>query len=1841
MVNKIKIAEYALTGLKRHLLTTKAERYKQVLYFFTDPKNNLDISTDLSKLEKKLSLLFNIKGPFIQLLSPSKMGMKWKVICKELGFSERLLNVFPYEKVFLHQEQAFKAIKNNHNVILTASTGRGKTESWLLPILDKLCKEKVKLKIGENNFSPQAIFIYPTKALAFDQYRRIANILSKVNKGIEKDAHITIGIYDADTPFNWAKSRKISLDLLCPSFDENSEICKSCNKILGIDKNRKTAILPARRPGECKIDLDLSFIKLTRVDIEQGVDIILTNPDFLNNRLVNINSNQQGFVASNLRYLVLDEVHLYSGIFGAYVSNILKRLKQLQKKYNPAVNMQIIGASATISKALDTFQTMVGIKNKSDIIHIKEKLIEDFSEKHRKLKEKELLRLLVSSYLGETTLINCLHNKYLAAEEQSETLDEEEKEFTGLIYEDIDTSILSWMDFLEKGLLSFLSISIVKKTYEQLKNKQKEGVLLTLEIIYDVVKDLFTTEDKDIIDRFINNFFTVGSIFGIVERRIHIFLWPMNELYRCAKCFRIYKEPVEKCICGSRWIFPIVSDSKNQQLFLRGNYCSTCNFIFHSTDLIDIGPVFEEETNCPICNKPSLSVYWSPSLYCEKCNEEVQPLQCYKCAHPLTFTDMGIQCTNPACNFFMDFGDYNSSLNTCFKCNAELTSLNKFKIIEKTSGLEVSEIEENVSYLAVVVPVWRNFRSGLLIRSSDINRDNTSKLILEGLVATSGKLIYKICNDCSKSFIPNLLYSSMCPICGSKDLSTSYMQMSSKPELGNFILNKGVMKFERLSKSTLKNFLEKDENSLNKSILHLQQKLGGQKRDPDGYFVKFFSTPTTLTNSLTQYLLRADYSTKSKTDFQKYLSYPKSILFADSYRDVNNHTDNLIDSEMHIYIRNRLLKEIEQPKTLLDLIYNLAENEFDSKPSKGKQRAREMFNHMFETSLRETNINKHVGFIKSHFIPGTYPDLSKFSKGFTKYGNGFFVSQGLVNVRLLCDFDNNLEKVVVRLILEEGSIDTYQLYEKLSKKYNKKLKGLIDLSGKRPTKEYRDFIDLLEEKSLIRKTASEYVDPYVSINDKLIECYLVNEDNPIAYQISTDEFIPEWKFQTSIIENEFEDIVQFKTSIFQRNQITSRWYNYYANLYTFTPQFMLYTSTYRGDFTPEKRKLIERYFRRGEINIICSTSALEVGIDIGDLDYISLYGTPPNINAYLQRIGRAGRRTKSSIIVSVSKRNPIDYYYYWYPSRLIYSEPEKIPLNSHNANVLINNIYWAMLDFVAYKTIFNLYLSNNRIDIDTPSFKIRKNPIEKGLIVYHTLIRQYTANQLRMDKLDGKKQVRIMNLFYTFFEDHEEEFKTWLQEMYDYNYCSVCGYISESKSCCSTETTSAHSLINKLYPQAKKLFYDSVFAIPKVEKELKTQIEESMNLFNADDSGQLLQTDFISELMKKMKNLSVGYPYLTILKSLSAAYDFSIRSTDNPVIIELPSVGRDEPEITDRDRKMAIKELYPGAIYNYFFKKYVVTKVEFDKEKNITSKYCDDCQKFFPEDYSVCPICQNALEEKNVYSLKISQLNQIDDKKYDVQSIYQDSSERNYAKETLAIPINFVANVSEFEENIIKRVFLFIKDRLIGEIQFGPLDVVSVVSNFYVKYSKSLTRPQPIKICRFQECNSPVTYAGEESCLSSKNHPKTFFKEIDIGDKISTFGIRLNLTNDNIHLPREFGHTLAHGLRSTFQKLSGIDIREIEEYVDKPNDIFLYDSTPGGNGVIEGLFTYRDGKYVKLEEMKKIMLTLAQECNCLEACPSCFMQIFCSIDNGLLSRKVVLNLVKDLQFSDEPRIRGD
>lgn len=187
-------------------------------------------------------------------------------------------------KLYCHQAEMFEQAVSGKNVVITTATASGKTLSFLLPVLQEIL----------NNPLSRAIFLYPTKALAADQYRALLPYLEYFGAG-----KISAGVYDGDTPVH-----------------ERSRIRKSAN-------------------------------------------IILTNPEMLNGAFLP-NHSKYGFdfIFSNLKFVVVDELHTYRGAFGSHLANVFRRLERICKYYQSTP--QFLCSSATIANPVELAENVCG-----------------------------------------------------------------------------------------------------------------------------------------------------------------------------------------------------------------------------------------------------------------------------------------------------------------------------------------------------------------------------------------------------------------------------------------------------------------------------------------------------------------------------------------------------------------------------------------------------------------------------------------------------------------------------------------------------------------------------------------------------------------------------------------------------------------------------------------------------------------------------------------------------------------------------------------------------------------------------------------------------------------------------------------------------------------------------------------------------------------------------------------------------------------------------------------------------------------------------------------------------------------------------------------------------------------------------------------------------------------------------------------------------------------------------------------------------------------------------------------------------------------------------------------
>ena len=113
---------------------------------------------------------------------------------------------------------------------------------------------------------------------------------------------------------------------------------------------------------------------------------------------------------------------------------------------------------------------------------------------------------------------------------------------------------------------------------------------------------------------------------------------------------------------------------------------------------------------------------------------------------------------------------------------------------------------------------------------------------------------------------------------------------------------------------------------------------------------------------------------------------------------------------------------------------------------------------------------------------------------------------------------------------------------------------------------------------------------------------------------------------------------------------------------------------YRGGYLPTERRAVERGLRDGELLGVVTTNALELGVDVGQLDVAILAGYPGSIAATWQQMGRAGRRRDVSVAVLIAGGGPVDRYVVEHPEFILDSAPEEARLDPDNLHVLLGHL---------------------------------------------------------------------------------------------------------------------------------------------------------------------------------------------------------------------------------------------------------------------------------------------------------------------------------------------------------------------------------------------------------------------------------------------------------------------------------------------------------------------------------------------------------------------------------------
>jgi DEAD/DEAH box helicase domain-containing protein len=154
-----------------------------------------------------------------------------------------------------------------------------------------------------------------------------------------------------------------------------------------------------------------------------------------------------------------------------------------------------------------------------------------------------------------------------------------------------------------------------------------------------------------------------------------------------------------------------------------------------------------------------------------------------------------------------------------------------------------------------------------------------------------------------------------------------------------------------------------------------------------------------------------------------------------------------------------------------------------------------------------------------------------------------------------------------------------------------------------------------------------------------------------------------------------------KTIVFARTRLMVEVITkYLKDVFDADPRRPERVAAYRGGHLPTERRATERRLREGSLDCVVSTSALELGVDIGALDVCVLNGYPGTVAATWQRLGRAGRRQRMALGVLVASSDPLDQYIARNPDFFLGASPEQARIEPDQLLILLDHVRCAAFE---------------------------------------------------------------------------------------------------------------------------------------------------------------------------------------------------------------------------------------------------------------------------------------------------------------------------------------------------------------------------------------------------------------------------------------------------------------------------------------------------------------------------------------------------------------------------------
>lgn len=1770
----------------------EAIKHNYALHFFGEYKPKFDrllrrLQTDIEPQDEMLKM----RGPFLQALSiPNWSTQAWEKFAAQVRGKFAPAGLHPavveglsasgIRRLQQFQEQTITRILQDLDTLVVAGTGRGKSESWLIPLFQYIIQAKLAEKTGT-----KALLIYPTKALAQDQFRRIIQYLTQINRHLPGQP-ITVGIYDGDTPYEGDRNLEPFLSkafkfMDCPRLG-TKKLCESCINTSVQVETRKghTQLTVAER--ECQDEVRLDFIHLTRESVLKAeVDILITNPDTINFQLINVNNPQTRRVfIEQPRFIVLDEVHIYSGLFGAFTTMLMRRLRQIRTALGVGEPLRFIAASATVQNKEDIFRRLCGVDDPAAVIaeepgafpgmptgNVPPSLLAEVIDEERMLKvwKGELLDATYEQLFRELGLSRpgaplFIHPRVHLGER-----------------------ILEGLTQHPEPKLTFLA-----DIYRRMrKESHTPAALLTwLQSGYGL--------DGRAARNLLENFTLLAGIAGILERRAHLFAWALDGYYGCAACQRVYATPVSQCECGNRFVSRLAFCTHCGEEVLQVWSCPKCLHLYPMVASRDGESLFADP---PICHcdgseqghVTTLALY-HPSRTCRECGNHYNASHAIVCPSCQAWTVQEgehMVCTNPACNWTGNLPEQH-----CPSCHHHEADLKGF------AG-------------------YRCERCGQLTTDSHCCSDAAS---MPALMAPW------VCGDCGSTHTAPTP-PALCT-CGSNRFHWAPLIEASRVVRladGDYLPGRVGGTASEVSYDTYKvmsangKLVSVTEAGRRLMPCHHPHTRWNKKR-----FNRMTRTPENILATSSQVLLRTLLQGDRPLD-QKMMD-AKMLTFSDSHRDMENVNRNFNEPERRHFLEGITFTVLQSHQRLtLSQLIDLALDQVEQYGASiyGAQHATRIYSDLtvgrMGMALRKRLVREALTALIRQKDFRTPPSL---------------VKDGIANLQLdetlLSRLDGLSRKVLGRFWEEKQG-------RKANSVYGDKKWSAEEISALRA----------LETRGVLKREDDRL---YVSTDSLLV--WLVGPAQPGYWSPASNSFHSMVDLQLGLRSD--KGLVRYEVPLIERQNPDSRFFSLAVYELTYSPPALLASRVYKGDTDKEERRATEHIFKaKPFLNHISSGPAMEVGIDIGNLNALALYGTPPNINGYLQRVGRAGRRSKRSLVLTVSKSNPIDYYYYRWPEKLITSSAQPVPLTDANREVLKISLTWAVLDYIAAH-YWVPWIATEVAAGGQTSKLIKIDGLHTPLHTSPEVDYQRFSRLLfsPVNQLDNGETLSALTDVLT--ADYAAIWK-WLKELlHD---------ILPSAEIDQIATEVMEQFPQNLYGFVQELFIELEDRIVELEDE-RTEVRKQLRATGLTPEEKALKELRRSQITAEIDQLEILREELKASKlmelqqlSRRKRYAYNLRSVSDFVEVHRRAPGGDEEEdairteaLPARDLAMALTEYHPAAMVMREERKHVVTQLFPDKvgTTRLQQRFgkvrvvCSNCGHLLEEGTGVCDNCGSA----DVHSAQllvpgrviIAPANQKLHENpapgtpvFTAQMIYRTADDTDVIEKTFALTEQRVGDIPDGSP----RRVVYLTDQgpiesatppadAIASLTFANVELVTFVPAYSVLFEDGRREQVSLfRMCGEEKCGG-IIHTGEHSfCSHDPAHDTGKARYVVTARTFMTRAVRIEVNRDPVQ-GRRLGHSLAHGLRMALQQVAGVDLRTLGEIADK--DAYLvYEDVEGGYGITDLLLLKDDqGALFNLSEALKLVHNhmSGEGCHCADGCPYCLYQYGCCHRNrpGTMTR---------------------